>query len=91
MAETNTEDPVILRRVGIIAIGAVGVLYILAAVITGVPIAHATALMALIMVVSAFVPVKPLDGSRLELHNWVNWGFTAAMVGVTVLFALKVL
>jgi len=47
--------------------------------------------MVLILVISALVPVHPLDGARLGLPRWADWVVTAIMIGMTALFALRVL
>ena len=91
LQETNDDGPLNMYRAGITTIAAAGVLYAVAAWFTGVPTAHATAMMTLILIASAFLPIKPLDGSNLKLHRWVNWTLTAVMLGITVLFALKII
>lgn len=91
LAESDQEMPVLIRRIGVIVVGLAGIMYALGALLTGVPLANASAMMALILVISALVPIHPLDGSRLGLPKWADWVLTACMIGMTALFALRVL
>jgi len=91
IAETDYQDPLSMNRAGIAIVSAAGLLYAAAAWYTGVPIARIAAMMCLILVASAFLPIRPLDGSILGLRRWITWALTIIMLGFTMLFALKII
>ena len=82
--------PLWARRSGVTALAAVAAVFCLVAWITAVPLIRAAATGCLVLVTSALVPVRPLDGSRLDLRRWMDWAITIALSTFTVLFALGV-
>jgi len=91
MPVANDSTPYLIRRIGLIAIGAATLLYAAGAWITAVPTARTATTMGLVLVSSALVPVNPLDGARLGLNRWIDLLVTLCLIAATVLFALQIL
>ena len=78
----------VARRSGVFILALIGIVFCVVAGITSVPVIRAATVGCLILLTSALIPIKPLDGSQLDLKRWVGWIVTIAMGTYTVLFAL---
>ncbi|MDR1355108.1 MAG: hypothetical protein LBJ43_02380 [Propionibacteriaceae bacterium] len=77
------------HRIAIIAVGVVAVLLSVIAIVTAVPMARANAIIALILVSSALLPVHPMDGAQVNFNRLSDLGITVALAGGTASVALN--
>jgi tetratricopeptide (TPR) repeat protein len=87
----GVEEAAVARnhRVAILGLAVVTLVLGGVAVATAVPVARANAIMALILLSSALIPVHPLDGAHLGFNRKVDLGVTAALALGTVCIALN--
>jgi len=79
------------RRLTLLVLAAIGLLYAIGSWLTGTPFAHSCATISSVLAVSAFVAVRPLDGAFLKLPKWVQWIITIIVIVFSLLFALKII
>lgn len=76
-------------RVGAGALALATVVYFMVSAVTGAPVASAVASACLIVVASATVPIRPLDGAHFALRRWQDLLITVGLAAGTGLVALK--
>lgn len=75
-------------RLASLALGVATALYVVTALVTAAPATSAIAASGLVVISSALMPIRPLDGAWLSLRRGGELASSAALAGGAVIFAL---